>query len=180
PVRHHPAGGRLQALGELRRQLPAVGLHEPGDHVGAAVTPAMPLGEHRVGLAHPRCGTEIDAELATLHTSSMPHWSPARAAPRSLGLTGVSLTCAAVPPLENTPGRMGSVRKLAPSAWILRGTFSGGIPGPLLIAAQAADVTLAHYERHITWRHRERPAVCRLDDRRLRRADPPGQGGRAL
>ncbi len=40
------------------------------DDVRAAGATALPLGEHRVGLADTWCGAEIDPELSPGHTST--------------------------------------------------------------------------------------------------------------
>jgi hypothetical protein len=41
-----------------------VGLHDGGDHVGAALAPAVRLAEHRVRLADAGRRTQVDAQFA--------------------------------------------------------------------------------------------------------------------
>jgi len=48
---------------------PAVGLHERHHHIGAAVGSSVTLAQHGVGLAHPGCGPEVDAEVASAGAS---------------------------------------------------------------------------------------------------------------
>ncbi len=59
--RHH-----LDALDQVGGLLAAMRLDDRGDHIGAALDPAMRLAEHRVGLADPRRRTQVDAQLAAL------------------------------------------------------------------------------------------------------------------
>jgi hypothetical protein len=70
PPRHHlETGHGGLGLG------PAVRLDEGHDHVGAPLGPPQALGEHRVRLADPRCGTEVDPQRAAFHGLSL-HRSP--------------------------------------------------------------------------------------------------------
>ena len=56
--------------------LAAVGLDDRGDHVGAALQPAVRLAEHREGLADAGSGAQVDAQLPAL----LPGGRPGRSA----------------------------------------------------------------------------------------------------
>ena len=85
-VGHRAARHHLEPLDLLGGVRPAVGLHEPDHHVGAALEAAVTLAEHRVGLAHARCRTEVDPEPAAgTHVPSLPGSMPGRRGHRGPG-----------------------------------------------------------------------------------------------
>ena len=61
------ARNHLHTLEQLGGVLPAVGLRQPDDDVGATRGPAAPLLEHRVGLPNAGCGAQVDPKLAATH-----------------------------------------------------------------------------------------------------------------
>ena len=56
----------LDALDQVGGLLAAVGLDDRGDHIGAALQPAVRLAEHRVRLADAGRRAQVDAQLAAL------------------------------------------------------------------------------------------------------------------
>lgn len=72
PVRDLQPPDLLKPVEHHLRTGPVMVLHEPHDAVGAALHPALRLGEHRVRLADAWRGAEIDAELAASHDSDLP------------------------------------------------------------------------------------------------------------
>ena len=58
-------GDDLDALDQLGRLLAAVGFHDGGDDVGAALQPPVRLAEHRVRLADAGRRAEVDAQLTS-------------------------------------------------------------------------------------------------------------------
>ncbi len=62
-----PSRSHLEAVQHHLRTRPVVVLEEADDAVGAALDPAVCLGQHGVRLADARCRAEVDPELSASH-----------------------------------------------------------------------------------------------------------------